>query len=109
MDKSNKFLDNLTSYGVGYLVDEMAELQQKIVEAVSECGKSGSLTLKLSYKMNGEKQVIVNANVSTAGPRCVRLARSGPGRSGGRIDLGRIEQLGFAHGISSDFSTPMCG
>ncbi len=69
MDKSNKFLDNLTSYGVGYLVGEMAEHQQKIVEAVKETGRTGSVTLKLSYKMNGEKQVIVNADITPKIPR----------------------------------------
>lgn len=69
MGKANKFLDNLTSFGVGNLVDEMAEDQEKIIEAVTESGKSGSLTLKLSYKRNGENQIIVNADLSPKIPR----------------------------------------
>jgi len=69
MDKAKQFLGNLTSYGVGNLIEEMADLQTKIIEAVRGTGKVGSLTLKLSYKINGSNQIIIDSNVTPKIPR----------------------------------------
>ncbi len=63
MDEANKFLDNLSNYGAATVVDLAAEYQGNIVEAVRRTGKSGSLTIKLTYKRNGEHEVVVESSV----------------------------------------------
>lgn len=69
MDKLNRFLDNMVSYGLGKVVDEMADLQQKIVEAARETGKVGELTLKLKFKRSGPHGLIVEPTVTSKVPK----------------------------------------
>jgi hypothetical protein len=69
MDKANRFLDNMVSYGLGKVVDEMADLQLKIVEAVRETGKVGELTLKLKFKRSGPHGMMVDPSVTSKVPK----------------------------------------
>lgn len=55
MKNSDRFLDNLVSYGLGHLVDDLANEQNRIVDAVRETGKSGSLTISFKFKRSREK------------------------------------------------------
>jgi len=69
MDDANRFLDNLSSYGIGHLVDDLAVEQKKVVNAVRETGKAGTITLKLSFKRRGPTTVEIDANVTSKIPK----------------------------------------
>ncbi len=69
MDQANRFLDNMTSYGLGKVVDEMADLQKDIIEAVRETGNMGQLNLVLKFKRSGERGVIVESQVVSKIPK----------------------------------------
>lgn len=69
MDKANRFMDNMTSYGLGKVVDEMANFQLQIVSAVKETGKVGELTLKLKFKRSGPHGIVVEPTVTPKIPR----------------------------------------
>lgn len=68
MDKANRFLDNMTSYGLGKVVDNMADTQQKIVDAVRETGKQGEITLKLKFKRSGPNGMSVEPSITSKIP-----------------------------------------
>jgi len=69
MDKPNRFLDNMASYGLGNLVDELADYQQKVIEAVRTTRKMGKLVLELKFKPNGKHQIEVEAVTKPTIPR----------------------------------------
>lgn len=53
------FIDNLRVYGLGSLLPECEKLQKKITAAVMETGRTGKLTIDLTYKMVGSNVISV--------------------------------------------------
>ncbi len=61
---TEKFLENLESYGIGGVAKKMTDIQLKIVDAVRNTGLKGQLKLILSYRMAGANGIEVTAKVS---------------------------------------------
>ena len=64
-----RFVENINSYGLGSLLDELADEQGKIVSAVMQTAKKGKLVLELNYKRRGNNEIEVSANVKPTIPR----------------------------------------
>jgi hypothetical protein len=64
----DKFLENMESYGLGYVTARMSQLQDKIVEAVQETGLNGKITLDLTFKRKGASGIVVAAKLSPKVP-----------------------------------------
>jgi len=50
----DRFNENMKSYGLGKALENLAEKQIKVVEAVSNTGLQGTLTLTLKFKRAGD-------------------------------------------------------
>lgn len=59
----------MKSYGLGRVVDTLAEFQEQIVAAVRDTGKAGELTLKLKFKRSGQNGMIVDPTITPKIPR----------------------------------------
>lgn len=68
MNIEKQFIENLHSYGLGSVIEQLAEDQLKVIKAVQETGKVGTLVLTLKFKAKGKKQVHVGAEVSSKIP-----------------------------------------
>ena len=55
------FIDTLREIEYGNLLEDLAEQQQKLVDAVLATQKKGSLTIKLNYVPEGDGQITINA------------------------------------------------
>lgn len=64
----HKFLENLKSYGIGYVLERMLGLQKKIIMAVRETGLTGKLTLVLKFKRAGSRGIVVSAKITPVIP-----------------------------------------
>ena len=64
MKHSERFLENLESYGLGELVSRMSINQDKIVSAVRESGLTGSLKLDLTFKRSGSSGILVQGKLT---------------------------------------------
>ena len=69
MSDAKKFLDNMTSYGLGGLVGELADEQLKVIDAVRNTGLAGSVSMTLKFKRTGDEKVAVQAVVKASVPR----------------------------------------
>ena len=67
--KKEVFLENLESYGLGHLLDELAEEQTKVIDAVRATAKQGRLVLELKFKRAGDEKIMVEAIVKPTIPR----------------------------------------
>ncbi len=65
----NRFMKNMQSYGLGSLMNEMADEQDKIVAAVRTTGKTGKLVITLNFKRSGQHGVIVDPKIAPTIPR----------------------------------------
>ena len=71
MSKNDKtsFLANLNVFGLGELLPTMEKYQEQIIQEVKRLGGSGELTVKIKYKLDGDKQVLVTPDISTKLPK----------------------------------------
>lgn len=58
MSNAAPILETLKYIESGYLLIDMAELQQKIVGHVTDHGGAASMTVKLTYQMDGRNVVV---------------------------------------------------
>lgn len=66
--KKQKFIKNLESYGLGYVVTRMDTLQEKIIAAVRETGLKGKLKLDLNFRRVGSNSIKVAAKITPTIP-----------------------------------------
>lgn len=69
---SRPFIDTLRQIEGGLLLEELADLQRELVEAVRHTGKKGTLTLTLSYTPEGQGQLSIAADLKTKAPKTNR-------------------------------------
>jgi hypothetical protein len=62
------FLDILTDLDYGNVNRELSAKLRDVVSAVVDSRQPGSLTLKISVRLEGERQVVVNAKVTPTIP-----------------------------------------
>ena len=60
--------ENLKSYGLGRLLEKLANKQDKVVQAVRNTGKDGMITIKIKYKNKGANSMQVFAEVTAKVP-----------------------------------------
>jgi hypothetical protein len=63
------FIENLKIYGLGELTKTLEDYQREVVAAVREIGGSGEISLKIKYKLDGDKQVAVVPDISRKLPK----------------------------------------
>jgi hypothetical protein len=66
------FIDTFRHIEGGMLLEELAERQRDIIEAVSHTNKKGELTLKLTYTPEGHGQVSIEADLKLKTPKLAR-------------------------------------
>ena len=64
-----QFLKNLESYGIGQVIEELADLQTQIIAAVQETGLAGKLKLELAFKRVDFTNIVVGAKITPTIPR----------------------------------------
>ena len=69
IDKQQQFLDNMVSFGLGEMLEELADAQTQVIEAVRDTLKTGSIVLTLKYKPNGKYNIDVNHQVKPTIPK----------------------------------------
>lgn len=72
MKSPRPFFETLRDIEFGGVLDELAESQQEIVDAVVDTGKKGTLTLTIDYKPNSRGQLMVTAQVNKKLPKMQR-------------------------------------
>ena len=65
----DQFNENMKSYGLGKALENLAEKQLKVVEAVHDTGLQGTLTLVLKFKRAGQSGIAVSADVKHTVPQ----------------------------------------
>lgn len=66
------FVDTLRDVEFGTLLEELAEVQNQVVDAVMETNKAGEITIKLSYKPEGAGQLTIAADIKHKTPKLPR-------------------------------------
>ena len=69
MSTGKKFVENMESYGLGAMLDELADDQKKVIGGVRQTGKKGKLILELNYTRRGHHDVAVDAKIKATVPR----------------------------------------
>ncbi len=69
MNQVDIFCENMKSYGLGKALENLAEKQLKVVEAVHDTGLQGELNLTLKFKRVGQSGIAVAANVKCKVPQ----------------------------------------
>lgn len=72
MSKSRPFIDTLRDIEAGGLLDELSETQHSLIDAIRLTGKGGELTIKLTYKPDGNGQMTIKADVKAKEPALSR-------------------------------------
>ena len=72
MSKSRPFIDTLRDIEAGGLLDELSEAQHSLIDAIRLTGKGGELTIKLTYKPDGNGQMTIKADVKAKEPALSR-------------------------------------
>lgn len=66
------FNDTFRDIEHGHLMDELTDLQQQLVTAVSNTNKPGKITIELNYKPEGQGQLTIKATVKSKIPEPAR-------------------------------------
>lgn len=66
------FVDTLREIEFGTLLDELAVVQKEVVDAVMETNKGGEITIKLTYKPEGQGQITIGADIKQKAPKLAR-------------------------------------
>lgn len=66
------FVDTLRDVEFGCLLEELADVQKEVVDAVMETNKAGEITIKLSYKPEGQGQLTDAADIKHKAPKLPR-------------------------------------
>lgn len=66
------FIDTLRQIQGGFLLEELAETQRELVQAIQHTNKRGTLTLTLTYTPEGQGQLSIEAAVKTKAPTLAR-------------------------------------
>lgn len=66
------FIDILRQIEAGFLLDELAERQRELVEAIQHTGKKGTLTITLSYVPESQGQLSITADIKAKAPQMAR-------------------------------------
>lgn len=66
------FIDTFRHIEGGLLLEELAERQREILQAVSHTNKKGSLTITLNYTPEGHGQVSIEADIKAKAPKLAR-------------------------------------
>lgn len=66
------FIDVFRQIESGILLDELADRQKEILEAVRHTHKKGTLTITLSYTPEGNGQVSIEADIKAKAPKMPR-------------------------------------
>lgn len=66
------FMDTLRDLEHGYLLETLTDEQHKLVAAIESTMRPGSITIKLTYKLEGRGQVAVSADVKSTLPALPR-------------------------------------
>jgi hypothetical protein len=62
------FVDVLTDLDDGHVHEELTAKLHEVVQAVIKSRQAGALTLKISVRLEGERQLVVNAKVTPTIP-----------------------------------------
>ena len=66
------FIDTLRQVDGGFLLEEMAETQRELVQAIQHTNRRGTLTLTLTYTPEGQGQLSIEAAVKAKAPTLPR-------------------------------------
>lgn len=66
------FIDTFRDLEHGHLLEELSDVQQQVVNAVSATNKPGKIVIELNYKPEGSGQLTVKATIK---PKVPELAR----------------------------------
>lgn len=66
------FIDTLRQIEAGFLLEDLAEKQRELVEAIQHTGKKGTLTITLSYVPEGQGQLSIAADLKVKAPQMAR-------------------------------------
>lgn len=66
------FVDTLRDIEFGTLLEQLAEEQKDVVDAVMETGKKGEITVKLTYTPEGQGQITIAADLKAKKPQLPR-------------------------------------
>jgi len=92
------FIDTLRDIEYGHLLEELADVQQEVVDAVMETGKKGQITITLNYNPEGQGQVTIATDLKKkipALPRGKSLFFVTPDRNLSRQDPRQMEISGL--------------
>ena len=92
------FVDTLREIEFGHLLDELADAQQQVVDAVMETGKKGQITITLNYNPEGQGQITIASDLKKKVPQLPRgksLFFVTPERNLTRQDPRQIEITGL--------------
>lgn len=66
------FIDTLRDVESGTLLEELSEIQNEVIAACQKTLKGGEITIKLSYKPEGEGQMTISADFKHKAPTMPR-------------------------------------
>lgn len=66
------FIDTLRDLECGHLLDELSDVQQEVVAAISDTDKAGEITIKLTFKPEGNGQLTIKADIKKKVPQLAR-------------------------------------
>lgn len=66
------FIDTLRHIEGGVLLEELAEAQRDIIQAIGHTNKKGELTIKFTYTPEGHGQVSIEADIKLKAPQLAR-------------------------------------
>jgi len=109
IDKKQQFLDNMTRFGLGKVLEEMADYQNQVVEGVRETGKVGELTLKLKFKKYDKHGVIVEPVVTHKIPKLPIKPVEMWADDSNYLHDHNPDQLTHENVVTPDFKKPVVG
>lgn len=66
------FMDTLRHIEGGVLLEELAEAQRELIQAIGHTNKKGELTVKFTYTPEGHGQVSIEADIELKAPQLAR-------------------------------------
>lgn len=66
------FIDTMREIEYGHLLDELADVQKTVVDAVMETGKKGQITIVLNYTPEGQGQITIATDLKSKIPALPR-------------------------------------
>lgn len=96
-----RFLENMKSYGLGSVIQQLADSQDEVVRSVHDTGLMGQVTMTLKFKRAGNEGMVVEPNIDKKIPRKPIQAVEMYVDKKGHLHESNPEQMSFGENVTS--------